>query len=155
MKISKTTIKDLKRYDYREAVKADALELARTDFTDLENYWNYDDLKESIYDSCMQSGSVTGTGAGGRYTDFYTASFYLAGNWDLLRVAYLELGYGSKEPPVEVDIIERGACWCDYLIRCYVLGEVLDDIFKELGIDEHNRRFQMYQISEEEEGNND
>ena len=153
MKISETTIKDLKRYDYREAVKADALELARTDFTDLENYWNYDDLKESIYDGCMQSDSVTGNGAKGRYTDFYTASFYLAGNWDLLRVAYLELGYGLKNSPVKVDIIEKGACWCDCLIRCYVLGEVLDDIFKELDIDEHDRRFQMYQTLDEEEDN--
>ena len=151
-KIAETTIKDLKRYDYREAVKADALDLAKTDFADLENYWDYEDLRKAIYDSCMQSDSVTGNGTEGRYTNFYTASFYLAGNWDLLRVAYLEFGYGLKDSPVKVDIIEKGACWCDCLIRCYVLGEVMDDVMKELGIDEHDRRFQVYQNEEE---NND
>lgn len=122
------------RYDYKAAMIDDVREVIHSDFDDPSQYDNIEEYREAIYESCWE-GSVTGNSNGGYYTDDDKASFYLAGNWDLLDTAYEEFAYRETK----TDILEKGAAWCDCLIRCYLLGGIVDFCIRD--IDPKDPRF--------------
>ena len=83
------------------------------------------DLQEKLYDDMFIADSVTGNASGSYTFNAYRAEENLAHNLDLLQEAYDEFGvdYG--------DLIDRGAETADVTIRCYLLGQVLNDYFNE------------------------
>ena len=124
------------RYDYKAVMIDDVRDIIKFDFDDPSEYYSKDEYRDSIYETCWQ-GSVTGNGNGGFYVDDYKASFYLAGNWDLLSEAYEDFCYRDSG----TDILEKGAAWCDSLIRCYLLGEIVDFCIRD--IEENDPRFEV------------
>lgn len=104
-------------YDYREAVCEDICEYIRANgFTS----------EERLNDELWAEDSVTGNGSGSYTFDRWMAEENLNHNWDLLEDALCEFGYD------DVNIVEKGAEWCDVTIRCYVLGECISQVVGEL-----------------------
>lgn len=112
-------------YDYYENVK-----------DDVENYINenkeyfkatdLEELEEELNEKCWISDSVTGNGSGSYTFNTYEAEENLVGNWDLLLEALEEFGYSEINP------IEKGAEWCDVIIRCYVLSQAISALLEQM-----------------------
>ena len=119
----------MERYNYREAITADVLEYIREEI-DLEEWrGKRDELKEQLNGDLWIADSVTGNASGSYFFNAWKAEEAIAHNWDLLEEAMQE--FCDERNP-----IEKGAEWCDVIIRCYLLGEcvaaVLDELEDEL-----------------------
>lgn len=115
-------------YNYRENVKNDCVEAIRewlSYHNDETEGMSRDDLREKLYNSFWIDDSVTGNASGSYTFSAYDAEQNVAGNWSLLGEAMREFG-------CECDAIEKGAEWADVTIRCYLLGECLDEAMDEL-----------------------
>lgn len=121
-------------YNYLEAVTEDVREYIRENINLSEWKGNRDGLEEKMNDALWVEDSVTGNASGSYTFSRYQAEEYLAHNWDLLAEALEEFGADDVNP------IDKGAEWCDVMIRCYLLGqaigEVLDDLEDELEEDD-------------------
>lgn len=115
-------------YDYRENVKDDCVKAIREWLSyhkDETEGMSRDDLREEMYNAFWIDDSVTGNASGSYTFSAYDAEHNVAGNWDLLGEAMREFG-------CECGAIEKGAEWADVTIRCYLLGECLDEAMDEL-----------------------
>lgn len=111
------------KYDYYENVKEDVKDYIK------ENYDNLEDVdRDNLYDDLFISDSVTGNASGSYTFNTWKAEENISHNMDLLGEALEEFGYNLDE----VNIFEKGAEWADVTIRCYVLGQVIDDAIEEL-----------------------
>lgn len=111
------------KYDYFENVKEDVKDYIKENFDNLE-----DINKESLYDDLFIEDSVTGNASGSYYCNTWKSEEAICHNMDLLGEALEEFGYSTEE----VNVFEKGAEWADVTIRCYVLGQVIDDAIEEL-----------------------
>lgn len=103
-------------YDYREAVKEDIKEyLKETNKRDFDK----------LYNELWVEDSVTGNGSGSYTFNAYKAEENLCHNMDLLKEA-IEMFGGDYS-----NILEQGAEACDVTIRCYLLGQVLQEVLEE------------------------
>lgn len=91
----------------------------------VEEGMDLDDLQEKLYDEMFIADEVTGNASGSYTLNTYAAEENIAHNLDLLQEAYDEFGYDYG------DLIKRGAETADVIIRCYLLGQVLNDYFNE------------------------
>lgn len=104
-------------YNYKESIKEDIREyLKETDERDFVN----------LYVEMFINDSITGNASGSYTFSTYQAEENLLHNMDLLKVAMLEFGYDS------IEYLDKGAEWCDVTIRCYLLGECLQEVLDEL-----------------------
>lgn len=107
-------------YNYREALASDVKDYIK------ENYDSIDELDhDSLYDELWIADSVTGNASGSYTFNTYQAEENISHNWDLIENAFNEFGLDSSE-------LGRGAEYIDVTIRCYLLGETLDEVLKEL-----------------------
>lgn len=117
-------------YNYSEAVAADILDYIRDNYTAEEIRANLEDFrfrwKEELLNDLWVCDSVTGNESGSYWFNSHKAEQALVGNWDLLRDVLCELCCDDVNP------IEKGAEWCDLTIRCYLLGECLDEVLDDL-----------------------
>lgn len=124
------------KYDYRQAVKDDLKDFIEdrgfidniADFTDLEAF------REEVYDEAWISDSVTGNGSGSYTFSTWHAEENLCHNMDLLAEALADFGEGRLDP-------DKGAEYYDVTIRCWMLGQVIDEVIEELGIEDDDPRF--------------
>lgn len=124
------------KYDYREAVKDDLIDLINDEFVkrlDAGEFDNLDDFREELNDAAWIDDSVTGNGSGSYTFSTWKAEENLCHNWDFLSEVLSEFG--------EKFDIDKGAEHYDVVIRCYVLGVVLDDAIEACGIEEDDPRF--------------
>ena len=121
-------------YDYREAMREDiAQAIAEKEQwfgkTIKETYEDASEAYDQLYDDFWINDSVTGNGSGSYTFNTYKAEEHICHNWELLEEALYEFGQRDFNP------IEKGAEWCDVIIRCYLLAEilteVLESVFKE------------------------
>lgn len=114
-------------YNYMEAMAEDIKEYINEVI--LSDYANRDELEQHLNETLWTEDSVTGNASGSYTCNAYIAEEYICHNWDLLVEAIQDFGY-------EGNVLEKGAEWCDVIIRCYLLGqaiaEVLDDMEEEL-----------------------
>lgn len=116
----------METYDYEKAVRED-----------IKNYLSDNGItltesnRESVYDDMFVSDSVTGNGSGSYTFSAYKAEEYLCHNLDLLAEAVAEFGGG-------VDVLKKGAEACDVTIRCYLLGQILDEFIQDDETDEND-----------------
>lgn len=106
------------KYDYYESIKEDIL-----------NYYTEEQLQKDyneLYDEMFIDDSITGNASGSYTFSTYEAEENLCHNMDLLKEACEMFGCNMDEE------IERGAETCDVTIRCYLLGQVLQDIKEEI-----------------------
>lgn len=113
-------------YNYLEAVTEDVREYIRENINLSEWKGNRDGLEEKMNDALWVEDSVTGNASGSYTFSRYQAEEYLAHNWDLLAEALEEFGADDVNP------IDKGAEWCDVMIRCYLLGQAIGEVLDEL-----------------------
>lgn len=116
-------------YNYMEAMKEDIKDYINAEIT-LSDFSDRDELETHLYDTLFVHDSVTGNASGSYTFNAYQAEEYICHNLDLLQDALEEFG------ETDINILEKGAEWCDVTIRCYLLGqaiaEVLEDMENEL-----------------------
>jgi hypothetical protein len=106
------------KYDYLENLKED-----------IKNYMEENDIQEvndSLYDDLFLEDSVTGNASGSYYCNAWKAEEAISHNLELLQEA-LDMFGDSYE-----NALERGAEYCDVTIRCYLLGQALEEVKEEL-----------------------
>lgn len=115
------------KYNYLENIKADVLDYIKENYEE-ENFanLNYDEL----YDEMWIADSVTGNASGSYYCNTWKAEEAICHNMDLLIDALEEFGYLTIDGLNEA--IRNGAEWADVTIRCYLLGQVLQEVLDEL-----------------------
>jgi hypothetical protein len=117
------------RYDYRANVIEDI-----KNYIEENNITIYTDTQEEqyqeLYDDLFISDSVTGNASGSYTFSTYQAKENLCRNFDLLADALNEFGYTAGNY-----MFDKGAEWCDVTIRCYLLGECLQEVLEEIAIE--------------------
>lgn len=107
-------------YNYLENIKEDIKEYIK------ENYDNLEEInKDRLYDDLWVEDSITGNASGSYYCNTYKAQEALIGNEDLLK------------DTIDMFGIDMAESWSDYeyldvSIRCYLLGQALDEALEEL-----------------------
>lgn len=115
----------MEKYDYFEAVKEDLKQYIMEVYCpeSVEDVESID--KYTLYDDAFVSDAVTGNASGSYTFNAWAAEENLCHNLDLLEDAANEFSDG-------LELLGRGAESCDVTIRCYVLGQVIDDALEEL-----------------------
>ena len=112
----------MERYDYYEMVREDIRNYIK------ENY-EIEEIKDlefdDLYDDLFIEDSVTGNASGSYYCNTWKAEEALCHNMELLEEALNEFG-------CDISYLEKGVEACDVTIRCYVLGQVLEDVIYDL-----------------------
>lgn len=108
------------KYDYYEAVREDVRQYLE------DNCDGRIDDPCDVYDEMFISDSVTGNASGSYYCSTWKAESALCHNSDLLEEAEEEFGASEKRDPETLDVV----------IRCYVLGQVYQQV-----VDEWNEKF--------------
>jgi hypothetical protein len=106
------------KYDYLENLKED-----------IKNYMEENDIQEvtdSLYDDLFLEDSVTGNASGSYYCNAWKAEEAICHNHELLKEAQECFGY------LPTEYISKGAEWADVTIRCYLLGQALEEVKEEL-----------------------
>lgn len=118
-KMLKESNEDRKRY--RDEVFNDLIDFIKemASYKEWTTAQDIIDNKDEIYDEAFVSDDVTGNASGS-----YTQSAYMAENnlthaWDLLKDAMND--FGDNRNPLNL-----GPETCDSIIRCYLLGQVID-----------------------------
>lgn len=110
----------MERYNYLENIKEDVKEYIKENFESMEEI-----DRESLYDDLFIEDSVTGNASGSYYCNTWKAEEALCHNMDLLGEALEAFG-------CDANYLENGAEACDVTIRCYLLGQALDEVLEEL-----------------------
>lgn len=114
-------------YDYREAMKED-VNNAIDEFEEYEGetidemFITKQQAFDKLYDKMFVDDSVTGNASGSYTFNTWQAEENLSHNLDLLREAFEIYG---ETPNLESPEI------CDVTIRCYLLGNVLEEVLDE------------------------
>ncbi len=110
------------KYNYLENIKADVLEYIKENY-EKEDFANLD--YNELYDEMWIADSVTGNGSGSYTFNTWEAEENICHNLDLATEAYENFGYDGIK-------FEEGAEAIDVTIRCYLLGQALQDVLDEL-----------------------
>ena len=115
-------------YNYHDAIITDIREYINENFTAeelTEKLQDREAWQEELYNDLWCCDSVTGNASGSYTISTYKAEEYIAHNLDLLSEALQEFG-------CDVNVLEKGAEWCDVTIRCYLLYGAVDTVLDDL-----------------------
>lgn len=110
----------MEKYDYLSAVESDVREYIENN-VNFHDYSDLDEMKEDLNEKLFVDDSVTGNASGSYTFNAWKAEEYLCHNFDLLAEANEEFGCSS-------DILSDGAEMCDVTIRCYLLGQAIENV---------------------------
>lgn len=130
------------KYDYLSAVESDVREYIENN-VNFHDYSDLDEMKEDLNEKLFVEDSVTGNASGSYTFNTWKAEEYLCHNLDLLAEANEEFGGSS-------DILSDGAEMCDVTIRCYLLGQAIENVAPDMWQD-----WEDSQEESEEEENED
>lgn len=129
----------MEKYDYLSAVESDVREYIENN-VNFHDYSDLDEMKEDLNEKLFVNDSVTGNASGSYTFNAWKAEEYLCHNLDLLAEANEEFGGSS-------DILSDGAEMCDVTIRCYLLGQAIENVAPDMWQDWEDSQ----EESEEEE----
>lgn len=132
----------MEKYDYLSAVESDVREYIENN-VNFHDYSDLDEMKEDLNEKLFVEDSVTGNASGSYTFNTWKAEEYLCHNLDLLAEASEEFGGSS-------DILSDGAEICDVTIRCYLLGQAIENVAPDMWQD-----WEDSQEESEEEENED
>ena len=132
----------MEKYDYLSAVESDVREYIENN-VNFHDYSDLDEMKEDLNEKLFVEDSVTGNASGSYTFNTWKAEEYLCHNLDLLAEANDEFGGSS-------DILSDGAEMCDVTIRCYLLGQAIENVAPDMWQD-----WEDSQEESEEEENED
>lgn len=117
----------MKKYNYREAVKADIRDWVKENcgMDELKDdlITNYENTTGNLYDEIYIEDSITGNASGSYTFDRWRAEENLCHNFDLLDDAYKAFGVRPDLSSPET---------CDVTIRCYLLTDCLYEVLEEI-----------------------
>ena len=87
-----------------------------------------EEVEQELNDLLWVEDSVTGNASGSYYCNTWEAEEAVAHNWDLLAEALDAFG------ETHINVIEKGAEWCDVTIRCYLLPQAIAETLDEMDI---------------------
>lgn len=114
----------MEKYDYLSAVESDVREYIENN-VNFHDYSYLDEMKEDLNEKLFVDDSVTGNASGSYTFNAWKAEEYLCHNLDLLAEANEEFGGSS-------DILSDGAEMCDVTIRCYLLGQAIENVAPDM-----------------------
>lgn len=114
----------MEKYDYLSAVESDVREYIENN-VNFHDYSDLDEMKEDLNEKLFVDDSVTGNASGSYTFNAWKAEEYLCHNLDLLAEANEEFGSSS-------DILSDGAEMCDVTIRCYLLGQAIENVAPDM-----------------------
>lgn len=114
----------MEKYDYLSAVESDVREYIENN-VNFHDYSDLDEMKEDLNEKLFVDDSVTGNASGSYTFNAWKAEEYLCHNLDLLAEANEEFGGSS-------DILSDGAELCDVTIRCYLLGQAIENVAPDM-----------------------
>ena len=114
----------MEKYDYLSAVESDVREYIENN-VNFHDYSDLDEMKEDLNEKLFVEDSVTGNASGSYTFNTWKAEEYLCHNLDLLAEANEEFGGNS-------DILSDGAEMCDVTIRCYLLGQAIENVAPDM-----------------------
>lgn len=114
----------MEKYDYLSAVESDVREYIENN-VNFHDYSDLDEMKEDLNEKLFVEDSVTGNASGSYTFNAWKAEEYLCHNLDLLAEASEEFGGSS-------DILSDGAETCDVTIRCYLLGQAIENVAPDM-----------------------
>lgn len=114
----------MEKYDYLSAVESDVREYIENN-VNFHDYSDLDEMKEDLNEKLFVDDSVTGNASGSYTFNAWKAEEYLCHNLDLLAEANEEFGGSS-------DILSDGAETCDVTIRCYLLGQAIENVAPDM-----------------------
>ena len=119
------------KYDYLKNVREDVLNYIKENY-EKEDFANLE--YNELYDEMWIADSVTGNASGSYTCNTWEAEKNICHNMDLLIDALEEFGYLTIDGLNEVirKIRSNGAEWADVTIRCYLLGQALQEVLDEL-----------------------
>ena len=118
----------MERYNYLEEMKSDIRVYIGEIYTPEEiadQLLDLDSFQEKLNDELWTEDSVTGNASGSYTFSTWKAEEYICHNLDLLKEAVTEFC-------CNIDILEKGAEYCDVTIRCYLLGQAIAETLEEL-----------------------
>lgn len=114
----------MEKYDYLSAVESDVREYIENN-VNFHDYSDLDEMKEDLNEKLFVEDSVTGNASGSYTFNTWKAEEYLCHNLDLLAEANDAFGGSS-------DILSDGAETCDVTIRCYLLGQAIENVAPDM-----------------------
>lgn len=114
----------MEKYDYLSAVESDVREYIENN-VDFHDYSDLDEMKEDLNEKLFVEDSVTGNASGSYTFNAWKADECLCHNLDLLAEANEAFGGSS-------DILSDGAEMCDVTIRCYLLGQAIENVAPDM-----------------------
>lgn len=114
----------MEKYDYLSAVESDVRAYIENN-VNFHDYSDLDEMKEDLNEKLFVDDSVTGNASGSYTFNAWKAEEYLCHNLDLLAEANEEFGGSS-------DILSDGAEMCDVTIRCYLLGQAIENVAPDM-----------------------
>lgn len=119
-------------YDYQSVVKEDVKNYIHENYSadeireSLETSVARSGFSETLYDDLWANDSVTGNASGSYTFNTWQAEENLCHNMDLLKEA-------CEAFAIYVGVaFERGAEFCDVIIRCYLLSPAISDALDEI-----------------------
>ena len=117
-------------YNYRLEIKNDIYNYITENYEDIKSELeDRDSFYETLYDDLFIDDSVTGNASGSYTFNRYQAREYILDNEDLLREAYECF---CQLDSLGDDFINEDYEKMDVTIRCYLLGECLNDVLDDL-----------------------
>lgn len=118
----------MERYNYLKAMKEDIRVYIGENYTEEEladQLLDIDEFQGKLNDELWIDDGVTGNASGSYTFNAWKAEEYICHNLDLLEEAATEFG-------CDVDILKKGAEYCDVTIRCYLLYQAIAETLEEL-----------------------
>ena len=110
-------------YNYLESIKEDVKDYLKENYN-VETIEEIEEIdKDNLYDELFVEDSVTGNASGSYTFNTYQAEENICHNMDLLNEACNVFGCEPKLDNAE---------WCDVTIRCYLLGDAIEEAIEEL-----------------------
>ena len=116
----------MKTYNYLESVKVDVKNYIENE-VELSDYSSREELESYLNDELFTNDSVTGNASGSYTFSTWQAEENICHNLDLLGEALQEFGS-------DMDILKDGAEACDVAIRCYLLGQAINEVLDEMDL---------------------
>ena len=115
----------MEKYNYNEALANDIRNYITENEISAKDYESADEMREALNDDLWVEDSVTGNGSGSYFCNAWKAEEAICHNLDLL-------GEALAEFCCEGDYLAKnGAEAADVTIRCYLLGQILDEVISE------------------------
>lgn len=120
-------------YNYLDAVTDSVRDVIDEYLDNYDADMDADDIREQLYDDLWTDDSVTGNGSGSYTMDRWKAREYVFEDTDAVLEALQE--YDTDAKTVGEKFLEEDWEYFDVTARCYVLGQAIDAVLEERGIE--------------------